>query len=102
MAIALSNRLSLLVDPPVDFHQLMKDTYMNDRILPKGLDNIWNAMCGSCAVETAFKSAFIAYQTRARGDRAPTQEEFESAMNNQQPGSPDLSILSFNGAFHGK
>jgi hypothetical protein len=75
---------------------------------------IWNAMCGSCAKyeivassfyrerkkkgvdfkqsnllllsETAYKSAFIAYRARERGDRAVTPEEvlficlFASAM----------------------
>jgi 4-aminobutyrate aminotransferase-like enzyme len=31
-----------------------------------------------------------------------SQEELHSCMNNEAPGSPDLAILSFTGAFHGR
>lgn len=31
-----------------------------------------------------------------------TAEELASCMENQSPGSPDLSILSFKSAFHGR
>lgn len=31
-----------------------------------------------------------------------SKEEMESCMKNQPPGSPNLAILSFDGAFHGR
>jgi len=39
-------------------------------------------MCGSCAVEGAFKSAFLSYQRKFRGDSGYTSEEISSCMNN--------------------
>lgn len=43
------------------------------------------------------------YRRKQRGESVPfTQEEQESCMMNQAPGSPDLTILSFKGAFHGR
>ena len=58
--------------------------------------------CGSTANENAFKVAFIAWQEKFRNGAAPTQEELDSCMRNQAPGCPNLSILSFWGAFHGR
>ena len=46
---------------------------------------------------------FMNYMQKQRGDRVGfTQEELESTMQNQSPGSPKLSILSFKGCFHGR
>lgn len=46
---------------------------------------------------------FIRYRKTQRGeDTSFTQAEQESCMINQPPGSPNLSILSFHGAFHGR
>lgn len=59
-------------------------------------------MCGSCSNENAFKNMFIAYKQRERGDKGFTKEELSSTMVNKPPGSPNLSILSFEGAFHGR
>lgn len=60
-------------------------------------------MCGSCSNENAFKNLFISYKRKERGERAKfSEEENESCMINQPPGSPRLSILSFHGAFHGR
>lgn len=39
---------------------------------------------------------------KERNGRAPSKDELESTMINQAPGSADLSILSFKGAFHGR
>ena len=66
MAMALCNRTSLLLDPPADFPQLLEDTFFDARMKPEGTDRIWNAMCGSCAVETAYKTAFIAHRVSAK------------------------------------
>lgn len=59
-------------------------------------------MCGACSNENAMKSAFIAYKMRDRGGKEFTNEEKNSSIMNQRPGCPDLSILSFKGAFHGR
>lgn len=83
------------------------------------MKEVQTMMCGACANENAFKTAFIIYkvgnlkiflpeyfssllQTKQRGGSSPTEEELKTAMNNQPPGSPPLSILSFYGAFHGR
>ncbi|KDN50858.1 GATA_USTMA 4-AMINOBUTYRATE aminotransferase (GABA-AT) [Tilletiaria anomala UBC 951] len=72
-------------------------------VRPQGLHNIFTAMCGSCANENAFKAAFMAYTARQRGSDAEfTPEELKSCMKNEAPGSPDLAILSFTSAFHGR
>jgi len=42
-------------------------------------------------------------QNKQRGSSlAPTSEQYESALINQPPGCPKLSILSFMGGFHGR
>lgn len=43
------------------------------------------------------------YQRRKRGEGvAWTQEEINSCLKNQAPGSPDLAVLSFRNSFHGR
>lgn len=60
-------------------------------------------MCGSCSNENAFKNIFIAYRRKQRGVNVDfTINESESCLINEPPGSPQLSILSFHGAFHGR
>lgn len=60
-------------------------------------------MCGSCSNENAFKNLFITYRRKERGENVDfTPEEIDSCMLNQTPGSPNLSLLSFHGAFHGR
>ena len=55
-------------------------------------------MCGSCSNENAFKNIFIWYQHKQRGGSSDfSWEETESCMVNQSPGSPSLSIMSFQG-----
>lgn len=70
---------------------------------PKGQDKLWSGLSGADAVELAFKAVFFWYQSKKRGfGKAFTAEENESVMNNQAPGSPELAILSFERAFHGR
>lgn len=60
-------------------------------------------MCGSCSNENAFKNMFLWYCQKRRGlDVSFTDAEKESCMINLPPGSPQLSILSFHGGFHGR
>lgn len=42
------------------------------------------------------------YQGQKRGKADFSPEDLESCMKNHSPGSPDLSILSFESAFHGR
>lgn len=73
------------------------------KVAPKGQDKVWSALSGADANELAFKAAFMWYQSRRRGYNADfTSEETKSVMENQKPGSPDLAILSFERAFHGR
>lgn len=102
------NRPALGVFPPKEWAEMVDRAFLD--IAPKGLEQVFTAMCGSCANENAFKAAFMAYRARERGETAGgkdgkvdfTQEEISSCMKNQAPGSPDLSILSFKHAFHGR
>ena len=49
------------------------------------------------------KAAFFAYQARQRGENASfSEEELSSCMKNEAPGAPELSIMSFETAFHGR
>lgn len=74
-------------------------------VAPKGLPHLFTQMCGSCAVEGAMKAAFFAYRARersAQGVTGFTDEEMSSCMKNQAPGCPELSVMSFKSAFHGR
>lgn len=71
-------------------------------VAPPGLTNMQTMSCGSCSVEFAFKLVFMRYMRKQRGGVAPSQEELESCIMNQAPGSPPLSILSFKGGLHGR
>lgn len=95
------NRAALGSFPPTNWQELVETGL--GTVKPKGLNNIFTAMCGSCANENAFKASFMAYRARERGEQAQfTPEEMQSCMKNESPGSPDLTILSFTSAFHGR
>lgn len=98
---ALINRPALGWFPNDRWVNLLKETFMS--IAPKGLDQIYPMMCGTCSNENAIKLMFMAYMQKQRGDRIDfTQEEIDSTMKNQAPGAPQLSILAFKGGFHGR
>ena len=69
---------------------------------PKGMDQVQTMACGSCSIENAYKAAFIWYNTKLRGTPLPTKEVLDQCVMNTGSGCPDLSILSFKGAFHGR
>jgi len=98
----LVNRPALGVYPGQDWPQMMRDVLMS--VAPKGLENghITTMMCGSCSNENAFKMMYFKYMEKVRGGRDFTEEEMVSCMTNQAPGTPQLSILSFDGGFHGR
>jgi len=96
----LVNRPATGVQPSTLWPSTLEKTLLS--VAPKGTDQLFTAMCGSCANECAFKAVFMAYQHRERGGKPFSAEELSSCMRNESPGSPSLSILSFKGAFHGR
>uniref|UniRef100_A0A6P7FJJ9 (S)-3-amino-2-methylpropionate transaminase n=1 Tax=Diabrotica virgifera virgifera TaxID=50390 RepID=A0A6P7FJJ9_DIAVI len=93
------NRSALGVFPCMDWPSRMENILKS--VSPK-LPKIQMMMCGACSNENAVKQAFVAYRMRERGNKDFSDEEKQSSIFNQPPGSPHLSILSFNGAFHGR
>ncbi|CAI5449398.1 unnamed protein product [Caenorhabditis angaria] len=71
-------------------------------IAPKGLKAVQTMLCGTSANENAIKTAFIWYQAQRRGGKGPDAAALESCMNQQKPGTPNLSVMGFQGAFHGR
>ncbi|OWF52737.1 4-aminobutyrate aminotransferase, mitochondrial-like [Mizuhopecten yessoensis] len=96
----LVNRPALAVYPPSDWSSRLKNALL--AVAPPGLKQVQTMACGACSVEHSQKAMFIAYQRRQRGGRPPSQEELQSCVEGHAPGCPDLSVLSFKNAFHGR
>lgn len=99
----LVNRPALGVYPGQEWPSMLKKVLMN--IAPKGLEqgHVTTMMCGSCSNENAFKLMYFKYMNKIRGGAEDfTEEEMISCMTNQAPGTPKLSVLSFDGGFHGR
>ncbi|KAI1501051.1 aminotransferase class-III-domain-containing protein [Biscogniauxia marginata] len=102
MINALINRPALGNFPSHDWAEILETGIL--KVAPKGLNQVFTAMAGSDANETAYKAAFMWRRQRERGGPSVefTEEEMESSMRNQTPGASQLSILSFKTAFHGR
>src|SRR5205814_1327108 len=102
MVSAIINRPALGSFPQHDWASILETGILS--VAPKGLNQVFTAMAGSDANESAYKAAFIYRRQQERGGASAefSEEEITSAMNNQAPGSPDLSIMSFKTAFHGR
>ena len=96
MASAIINRPALGNFPQHDWASILRTGPL--KVAPKGPDQVFTAMAGSDANEVAYKAAFM----WKRRDVEFSSDEISSAMNNQSPGSPHMSILSFKSAFHGR
>nr|AAA70415.1 GABA transaminase [Rattus norvegicus] len=72
------------------------------RWLPKACVSSSRWPAGPAPMRMAFKTIFMWYRSKERGQRGFSKEELETCMVNQSPGCPDYSILSFMGAFHGR
>lgn len=102
MVSGIVNRPALGTFPSHDWGTVLKTGIL--KVAPKGLDQVFTAMAGSDANETAYKAAFMWRRARDRGGHHVefTEEELNSVMANQSPGASNLSILSFKSGFHGR
>ncbi|XP_076265211.1 4-aminobutyrate aminotransferase, mitochondrial-like [Rhynchophorus ferrugineus] len=97
---SLINRPALGVFPGYDWPEKLRSVLLS---ISPGLPQVMTMMCGSCSNENAYKALFISYQAKQRGENVDFSElENSSCMVNKPPGSPNLTILSFHGAFHGR
>lgn len=97
---ALVNRPALGVFPGDYWPGKLRNVLLS---VAPNLPNVTTMMCGSCSNENAYKALFLSYRQKQRGEDVDfTDLEKTSCMVNQAPGSPNLSILSFHGAFHGR
>jgi 4-aminobutyrate aminotransferase/(S)-3-amino-2-methylpropionate transaminase len=95
------NRTAMGLFPPQDIKFLVDEAYMSIR--PQGMDFVYTTICDSCTIEVALKLVFMEYQAQQREDpQVISQEDLDSCMLNQAPGSPNISALSFVGSIHGK
>lgn len=100
------SRPALGLLPPKEWPEIVKEAFMS--IAPKGLTKVQTMLCGSSANENAFKAAFFAFREkeRAKAGMKPmgfTDLEHKTVMGNQAPGCANhLSIMSFQGGFHGR
>nr|XP_002127680.1 4-aminobutyrate aminotransferase, mitochondrial-like [Ciona intestinalis] len=99
----LINRPAMVTFADMNFPRLVHDSLL--RVAPEGLSNVITMGCGSCANENAYKAAFLWYMRDRRGYELPPAEDdeaYSSCVMNQVPGSPKLSMLSFEGGLHGR
>ncbi|KAK3828182.1 MAG: 4-aminobutyrate aminotransferase-like protein [Benniella sp.] len=96
----LVNRPALGVQPHSTWARALEQSVMS--MAPKGMTQVFTAMCGTCSNETAYKAAFMYHQRQKRGGAPISTEELSTCMKNVGPGSPDLAIMSFHGGFHGR
>ena len=98
---AMANRPALGWFPTEDWVVKIRDTLMS--VAPPGMTQVFPMMCGTCSNENGIKMIFMRYMHRLRNGRTDfTQEELSSVLKAEAPGSPNLSILSFKGCFHGR
>ncbi|ODQ64351.1 3-amino-2-methylpropionate transaminase [Nadsonia fulvescens var. elongata DSM 6958] len=101
MISALVNRPALGNFPSTDYQKIITEGLL--AAAPPGQNQLWCALSGSDANEQAYKAAFMYKAAMKRGyDNDIPAEDNETCMENQKPGSPEWSILSFANAFHGR
>jgi 4-aminobutyrate aminotransferase / (S)-3-amino-2-methylpropionate transaminase len=95
-----SFRPALGIAPPPEWVDLVTGPFM--RCAPQGHDHVMTVTTGAEAVENALKAAFAWKARRRRGGRSWTTEELAAVMENHQPGINELTVISFQGGFHGR
>merc|ERR1719510_2878760 len=93
--------VSALINRPAGGHypserwvKLVRDVMIS--VAPKGMDQVYPMMCGTCSNENAIKMMFMKYMHKQRNGRVEfNSEEIDSTMLNQSPGSHkhDISLL---------
>merc|ERR1712002_1043860 len=97
----MANRPALGWFPSEDWVQRVRDSMM--AVAPPGMTQVFPMMCGTCSNENGIKMMFMRYMHKQRGGRVDfNPEELNSVLKHEAPGSPNLSILSFKGCFHGR
>jgi 4-aminobutyrate aminotransferase/(S)-3-amino-2-methylpropionate transaminase len=102
MVSAIVNRPAIGNFPSTEWLQILQQGLL--RAAPKGLTQVFTGMSGSDVNEAAYKAACM---YRAQKDRGGQEVDFseaavDSVMENKSPGTPNYSILSFQGGFHGR
>ncbi len=93
-------RPALGIAPPPEWVSLVEGALM--RIAPKGHSKVLTVTTGAEAVENAIKAAFAWKAGRRRGKAGFSQEDLQLVMQNRQPHTNDMKIISFEGGFHGR
>lgn len=62
MATLVANRTGMGINPPKEYVKLLKEGFID--VAPKGVSRVGAMTCGTCAVEGAFKSAFMLYAAK--------------------------------------
>lgn len=94
------NRPAMGNMPPRNLVERLNNALVS--IAPKGLRHVQTMACGSCSNENAYKVIFIWYNTKERKGKPFTDADLEQCLVNKGPACPDLSLMSFKGAFHGR
>lgn len=102
MVSCIINRPATGNFPQHDWASIIEEGLL--RVAPKGMNQVFTGVSGSDANELAFKAAFMWKSQQRRGAYTAGFSDLEtsSCMDNQAPGSPALSILSFKKGFHGR
>lgn len=100
MISSLINRPASGNFPSSHYRKILEDGLLAGA--PPGMDQVWTALSGSDANECAYKAAFMYQADKRRGGAPFSEEELKSCMVNKAPGSPEMAILSFENAFHGR
>lgn len=97
----VTSRVSMSMFNTHDLQSIVDSAFSG--MYPANLDYIYTFICDNCTNEVALKFAFIEYQARKRDDpKSISQTDLDSCMTNSLPGTPNLSVLSFEGSVHGK
>jgi 4-aminobutyrate aminotransferase/(S)-3-amino-2-methylpropionate transaminase len=72
------------------------------RAAPEGHSRIVTVTTGAEAVENALKAAFAWKARRNRGGAGWTTDDLTAVMRNEQTSANALTVLSFEGGFHGR